>query len=659
MRLRLSVLSLLFTFTALAQHEDTAKKVYEQAHNSVFLVYVNDAQGNPQALGSAFLVAPGILITNAHVIEGGNPVLAVDPVRLPLKVVRVDKVNDLAVLSANADLTSKPLPLSNEKVSPGEQVFAIGNPKGLENTISQGIVSGLRKIGSKNLIQITSPISHGSSGGPILNSEGQVIAVAVAILEDGENLNFAIPVNYVQSILSEKDSSKAVMNVPENLERLQKLASKHNQDQYSGDANSEYQHDSLELASLVNHLRVKSDNPTELKEITCVAISQYDLRDEGIQSAQKLVEKLPSPDNHSLLAYAFYERASSESFRVLFSEKDSIEQKQAKAAQDHFLAEAKREANVAFRQAKGEGLLLSNFVMGSINEDQKNFAEAISFHSVVANSNLSTCDDDLRLQAYRSLISENSELNRPNDTEKWFRQYSAIYEPTPYEWNSEGDRRSSALDHKKAAEAYEKAASGSTGYAYDFCYATDEQYALSQDDDVLNDGRRCITASVGKVSKDDQKYFDDQLPVNYRLMATVLNKRGSYQQALEYIKESLRQKSDDPRTLDAEADIFENLERYSECVSAEQEAIRLSDGKYGWMHFRLGSCYFDLSDWSKAGASFRLAADADKSDPVSAYNTGLSLLRQGYKVDATEWFREALKRNPDDQLRQKLVQFLR
>jgi hypothetical protein len=69
------------TATVHGQSDDVAKKVYSSSQNSVFLVYVNDSSGVPKALGSTFLVAPRTLITNAHVIEGGNPVLAVDPVR--------------------------------------------------------------------------------------------------------------------------------------------------------------------------------------------------------------------------------------------------------------------------------------------------------------------------------------------------------------------------------------------------------------------------------------------------------------------------------------------------------------------------------------------------------------------------------------------------
>ena len=81
-----------------AQNVGPAEQVYKAAQDSVFLVYLNDSSGNATAFGSAFLVAPNILVTNAHVIEGGSPVLAVGPVRLPLKAIRIDRVNDLGRL---------------------------------------------------------------------------------------------------------------------------------------------------------------------------------------------------------------------------------------------------------------------------------------------------------------------------------------------------------------------------------------------------------------------------------------------------------------------------------------------------------------------------------------------------------------------------------
>ncbi len=78
--------------------------------------------------------------------------------------------------------------------------MAIGNPAGLEGTVSKGIISGIRKAGEMKLIQITAPISPGSSGGPVFNLSGKVIGIATAYLDLGQNLNFAMPVNYLKTL---------------------------------------------------------------------------------------------------------------------------------------------------------------------------------------------------------------------------------------------------------------------------------------------------------------------------------------------------------------------------------------------------------------------------------------------------------------------------
>jgi tetratricopeptide (TPR) repeat protein len=142
-------------------------------------------------------------------------------------------------------------------------------------------------------------------------------------------------------------------------------------------------------------------------------------------------------------------------------------------------------------------------------------------------------------------------------------------------------------------------------------------------------------------------------------MASTLDQRGVYQPALEYIKESLAANPEDAFALDTEAKIFGDLERNSECIAAALSAVRESDGKYPWMNFHLGYCYFATGDFSRAASAFRLAADGDKTDAVSAFNLGLSLSRQGFDGDANHWYREALSRKPDDELRAKIVSALK
>ena len=174
----------------------------------------------------------------------------------------------------------------------------------------------------------------------------------------------------------------------------------------------------------------------------------------------------------------------------------------------------------------------------------------------------------------------------------------------------------------------------------------------------MNDGRKCVEASV-KATKENEHYFKDTIPFVYRIMASVLDGRGVYQPALEYIKESVAADPEDPFALDTEAKIFADLERNSECIAAAKSAVSVSDGKYPWMNFRLGYCYFAMEDYSRAASAFRLAAEGDKNDAVSAFNLGLSLSRQGFETDANHWFREALGRRPDDELRAKILSALK
>jgi len=638
----------------IGQTPDAAQQVYKNAQDSVFLIYLNDGKGIPTALGSAFLVAPHTLITNAHVANAGNPVLSVGPVRIPLTVVRTDEKNDLAVLKVEADLTSNALTLSTESVTPGEQVFAIGNPEGLEKTISQGIVSGVRKHDDRDLIQITTPISHGSSGGPILNGKGEVVGVAVGMLGEGQNLNFAVPVSFVRDIMAPPTTTIALGDPAEGLSQLKGLID--NWGTYSDDENSQYQKTSRKMKDLAERIENGAISESILTEVACLGTKYYVLSDPGIAAARKLAQASSSPEHRALLAYTLKERSDIESLRALIAEKDSDAQKVAVEANRRFLLLASTEAQEAAKNAKGRGLLLADYVLGQSKQDEGDDASSVQLQSSVATAGLKQCGNDLAEQAVRSLIVENTKLNRIDEAEKWFSRLEHMYEVYPGDWDAEGDRRSNASDYSAAAAAYEKAASKSEGLSYDYCFASNDRYLqpVTDSDAVLADGRKCVEASL-KPSNKDNANFDSALPTVYTTMAKVLNERGVYPAALEYIQESLSRKPDSSFALIEKADILENMQRYSECVSVAQAAVRASDGKYSWMQFRLGSCYFDTQDWSHAEAAFRIAAEGDKTNAPAAFNVGLSLLRQGYGADARTWFREALSRRPDDELRSKIL----
>jgi hypothetical protein len=207
---RVMLAALMISSACLAQ---TARDIAKVAFNSVVLLEMNDSDGQPLSLGTGFFVSDGLIATNAHVIEGagsGTAKLIGDSRKMRiLGTVAVDRRADIALLKvvANTPLL-KLVPEKNLLV--GDKVYVVGNPLGLEGTFSEGIVSGLRKIGVDSIIQMTAPISPGSSGGPVMDEKGFVIGVAVATFKDGQNLNLAVPVSYISKLLASLAAEPAV-----------------------------------------------------------------------------------------------------------------------------------------------------------------------------------------------------------------------------------------------------------------------------------------------------------------------------------------------------------------------------------------------------------------------------------------------------------------
>lgn len=171
-----------------------------------------------QNIGSGFIVSPdGLIITNKHVVSDTSAAYQVqtnDGQKYDVQQIYRDPLNDLSILKINAS-NLKPIPLGNStSLKLGQMAIAIGTPLGeFTNTVTTGIVSGLGRgitAGSPyegfvekldNVIQTSAALSPGNSGGPLLDSSGEVIGVNTAIAQGGQNIAFAIPVNVVKSLL--------------------------------------------------------------------------------------------------------------------------------------------------------------------------------------------------------------------------------------------------------------------------------------------------------------------------------------------------------------------------------------------------------------------------------------------------------------------------
>ena len=174
---------------------------------SVVSVLTYDAKGEPLISGSGFFIRPGKVVTNSHVIRGAHRVeihtLEGKGRTYPVAgALAVDEEADLALLSVDLPAErSRPLTFTNTLPEEGEQVFVIGNPLRLEGSVSDGIVSAVREVPDLGrIIQITAPVSHGNSGSPLFNMNGQVIGIVTVKVTNGQNINLALGASRILSL---------------------------------------------------------------------------------------------------------------------------------------------------------------------------------------------------------------------------------------------------------------------------------------------------------------------------------------------------------------------------------------------------------------------------------------------------------------------------
>ncbi len=177
--------------------QDFLPELVRRIKPSAVAIETFDAKGATLSRGSGFFVSSDKVITNRHVIEKSSRVEIhlVDGKKFPVRgVLAIDGEGDLALLQVDVPQgTAAPLQIVRATPQEGESIVVIGNPYGLEGSISNGIVSAVREIpGYGKIIQITAPISPGSSGSPVLNMRGQVIGIATLQAAEGQSLNFAV-----------------------------------------------------------------------------------------------------------------------------------------------------------------------------------------------------------------------------------------------------------------------------------------------------------------------------------------------------------------------------------------------------------------------------------------------------------------------------------
>ena len=177
--------------------EEKSFEQLAQLASSVVLIAVHDMDGDIIGTGSGIMIGKnGFILTNNHVASGGRfysvRIEDDEEVYTTTEVIKYNSITDLAVIRINRVLNPIPIYDGKKKLVRGQKVVAIGSPLGLFNSVSDGIISGFRNINDVDMIQFTAPISHGSSGGAVLNMYGEVIGISTAGIDSGQNINLAI-----------------------------------------------------------------------------------------------------------------------------------------------------------------------------------------------------------------------------------------------------------------------------------------------------------------------------------------------------------------------------------------------------------------------------------------------------------------------------------
>lgn len=198
----------------------TPEQVYSNCSPAVFYIALYNAAGYAIGSGSGFFIdSDGTAVTNYHVIEEAATakiqLAGSGVVHDVVGVYDYSKENDWAVIKVNCS-GNPVLGIGDpSSIVGGAAIYTIGSPEGFQNTISQGIISNPNRIeNGVNYIQITAPVSHGSSGGALINKYGEVIGITSAMYAEGQNINFAIPISVINGYKKEYATPLMSFNRP-------------------------------------------------------------------------------------------------------------------------------------------------------------------------------------------------------------------------------------------------------------------------------------------------------------------------------------------------------------------------------------------------------------------------------------------------------------
>ncbi|HEX6717980.1 MAG TPA: tetratricopeptide repeat protein [Pyrinomonadaceae bacterium] len=286
--------------------QDLLPDLVRQIKPSAVAIETFDSHGEKLSRGSGFFVDADRIVTNRHVLEGAYRAevhSSTGAVFVVKGVLAVDAEGDLALLKIDPPTPQiKPLPLDKTSPQEGESVVVIGNPLGLEGSVTNGIVSAVRDIPTfGRIIQITAPISSGSSGSPVVNMQGQVIGIATLQITGGQSVNFAIPSERISQLQIATMTSLAELVASTGRNKRAKAV------QFFRDGLSFLSKDDCEKALPYFEKAVESDsNYAEAWAQTGFCNEKLGKHAEALEASKKAVSLRPSAESYFNIGLANY-----------------------------------------------------------------------------------------------------------------------------------------------------------------------------------------------------------------------------------------------------------------------------------------------------------------------------------------------------------------
>jgi Tfp pilus assembly protein PilF len=302
--LGLLVVLLITAFPAAGQ--DLLPELVRRIKPSAVAIETFDVRGQKLSRGSGFFIDSDRVVTNRHVIDGAYRAEVHSSAGniYPVKgVLAVDAEGDIAILKVEVPANQvRPLPLDRTSPQEGESVVVIGNPFGLEGSVTNGIVSAVRDIPTfGRIIQITAPISPGSSGSPVVNMQGQVIGVATLQITGGQSVNFAIPSERISQLQTGSLTSLSDLVASTGRNKRARAV------QFFRDGLSFLSKDDCEKALPYFEKAVESDiNYAEAWAQTGFCKEKLGRHSEAIEASRKAVSLRPSSESYFNIGLANY-----------------------------------------------------------------------------------------------------------------------------------------------------------------------------------------------------------------------------------------------------------------------------------------------------------------------------------------------------------------